>query len=101
MFSSEQMEGNRVYLVMNGPTEFDVIGRLATWDRTADLGRIDVPTLITCGRYDEITPACSETIRAGIPDSRVVVFEESAHVAHLEEGVRYAEVIEDFLTAAG
>src|ERR1700733_10537870 len=24
--SSEQMEGNQVYLTMNGPTEFDVIG---------------------------------------------------------------------------
>jgi len=97
--SSEQMEGNRVYLVMNGPTEFDVIGRLATWDRTPDLGRIDVPTLITCGRYDEITPACAETIHEGIADSRVVVFEESAHVAHLEEGELYAKVVEDFLSA--
>jgi len=93
------MEGNRVYLVMNGPTEFDVIGRLASWDRTPDLGRIDVPTLVTCGRYDEITPACAETIHEGIADSRVVVFEESAHVAHLEEGELYAKLVEDFLAA--
>ena len=57
-----------------------------------------MPTLITCGRYDEITPPCSETIRDGIPDSRMVVFEQSAHVAHLEEGERYAAVVEDFLT---
>ena len=95
--SSDQMEGNQVYLTMNGPTEFDVIGRLRTWDRTPDLGRIDVPTLITCGRYDEITPACSETIAEGIPDARVVVFEESAHVAHLEEAEAYAGTVEEFL----
>ena len=31
----------------------------------------------------------------------MVVFEESAHVAHLEEGERYAEVVEDFLAATG
>ena len=97
--SSDQMEGNQVYATMNGPTEFDVIGRLRTWDRTPDLGRIDVPTLITCGRYDEITPDCSEAIAEGIPDARVVVFEESAHVAHLEEGELYAKVVEDFLAA--
>ena len=54
--SSEQMDGNQVYLTMNGPTEFDVIGRLREWDRTADLHRIRVPTLVTCGRYDEIAP---------------------------------------------
>jgi proline-specific peptidase len=95
--SSNQMEGNQVYLTMNGPTEFDVIGRLRTWDRTADLHRIDVPTLVTCGRYDEITPACSETIAAGIPDARMVVFEKSAHVAHLEEPEAYAATVEEFL----
>jgi proline-specific peptidase len=95
--SSDQMEGNQVYVTMNGPTEFDVIGRLRTWDRTPDLARIDVPTLVTCGRYDEITPACSETIAEGIPDARVVVFEESAHVAHLEEAEAYAGTVEEFL----
>jgi proline iminopeptidase len=96
--SSEQMDGNQVYLTMNGPTEFDVIGRLREWDRTADLGRIDVPTLVTCGRYDEITPSCSETITRGIPDARMHVFEQSAHCAHLEEPDDYARIVEAFLS---
>jgi proline-specific peptidase len=97
--SSEQMEGNQVYATMNGPTEFDVIGSLRTWDRTPDIQRIDVPTLVTCGRYDEITPACSETIAEGIPNARMVIFEESAHVAHLEEPEAYASTVEEFLTS--
>jgi proline-specific peptidase len=91
------LEGNAVYQTMNGPTEFDVIGPLRTWDRTADLGRIDVPTLITVGRYDEIPPSCAETMRAGIPDARVVVFEQSGHVAHLEEPEAYLAAMRDFL----
>jgi proline-specific peptidase len=95
--SSAQMDGNQVYLTMNGPTEFDVIGRLREWDRTADLGRIDVPTLVTCGRHDEITPSCSETITRGIPDARMHVFEQSAHCAHLEEPDDYARIVEAFL----
>ena len=92
------MDGNQVYLTMNGPTEFDVIGLLREWDRTADLGRIGVPTLVTCGRYDEITPSCSETITRGIPDARMHVFEESAHCAHLEEADDYARIVEAFLS---
>ncbi|MDX6550848.1 MAG: L-proline amide hydrolase, partial [Gaiellales bacterium] len=88
--SAEQMDGNQTYLTMNGPTEFDVIGLLREWDRTADLAKITVPTLITCGRYDEITPACSQTILDGLPNARLEIFEHSAHVAHLEEGERYA-----------
>jgi proline-specific peptidase len=97
--SSQQMEANQVYLTMNGPTEFDVIGTLQTWDRTADLGRIRVPTLVTCGRYDEIPPACAETIASGIPGARLRVFEQSAHVAHLEEPEAYAACVEEFLAA--
>lgn len=86
-----------VYLTMNGPTEFDVIGRLRTWDRTADLNRITVPTLITCGRHDELTPARSRTILDGVGDGRMEIFEASAHVAHLEEESRYVDVLEGLL----
>ena len=100
MRRGEKTASTRPYQVMNGPTEFDVIGRLAAWDRTADLGKIDVPTLITVGRYDEITPACAETMRLGIRNSRVVLFENSAHLAHLEEGDRFAQVVEEFLSAS-
>ena len=98
--TAEEIDGNQVYLTMNGPTEFDVIGEaLRAWDRTADLERILVPTLVTCGRHDEITPACSETIAAGIPGARMVVFEHSAHLAHEEEPERYADVVEEFLAS--
>jgi proline-specific peptidase len=98
--TAEELDGNQVYLTMNGPTEFDVIGAaLRNWDRTADLGRIARPTLVTCGRYDEITPACSETLVAGIPDARMAVFEQSAHVAHLEETPAYTAEIVAFLDA--
>jgi proline-specific peptidase len=96
--TARELDGNQVYLTMNGPTEFDVIGPLRTWDRTSDLERIAAPTLVTCGRYDEITPACAETIAHGVPDSRMVVFEESAHCAHLEEPDLYARVAEEFLS---
>jgi proline-specific peptidase len=95
--TSEALETNQVYHTLNGPTEFDVTGPLRTWDRSADLGRIDVPTLITCGRYDEITPACAETIRAGVAGAELVIFEHSAHIAHLEELELYTATVDGFL----
>ncbi len=91
--------GHRVYNTMNGPNEFTVVGNLKAWDRIGRLGEITVPTLITVGRYDEITPACAETIHRGIANSRVAVFEHSAHCAHLEETQAYLAVVEDFLTS--
>ncbi|MCC7411793.1 MAG: proline iminopeptidase-family hydrolase [Gammaproteobacteria bacterium] len=94
------LDGNPVYETMNGPNEFTVIGNLKDWDRTARLGEIDVPTLITVGRHDEITPACARTLHAGIRSSQLVVFEHSAHMAHLEEPQRYRQVLERFLRHA-
>ena len=98
--SAAELDGNQVYLTMNGPTEFDVIGSLRDWNRTADLGRIRARTLVTCGRYDEITPGCSQTIADGIEGARVVVFERSAHCAHEEEPELYVGVVEEFLASA-
>jgi len=95
--SIDTLTGNIVYETMNGPNEFIVIGNLKKWDRTDRLGEISVPTLITVGRYDELTPACAETLRRGILNSRMVIFEESAHLAHLEEPDKYRQVVTDFL----
>jgi proline-specific peptidase len=99
VLTADELDGNQVYLTMNGPNEFTLVGTLKDWDRQADLARITQRTLITCGRYDEITPACSATILDGIPDGQMVVFEESAHCAHLEERELYTATVEEFLEA--
>ena len=91
------LDGNQVYEVMNGPNEFTVIGTLKDWDRTASLPTFNLPTLVTVGRYDEITPACAETLHRGIPDSQLHLFENSAHLAHVEEPEEYLAVVRDFL----
>ncbi|HEY7034834.1 MAG TPA: proline iminopeptidase-family hydrolase [Thermomicrobiales bacterium] len=88
------------YQTMWGPNEFTCTGNLRGWDRTGRLGEIRVPTLITCGRYDEVVPSCSETMRRGIPGAELVVFEESAHMVHFEEPERYFAVLRDFLRRA-
>ena len=93
------MEDNQVYRTMAGPNDIIIDGVLRGWDRSHDLGHIRVPTLVTCGRYDEITPACAETIAAGIPDSRLVVFENSGHLVHIDEADLYAETVNAFLAA--
>ena len=97
MRSLENLDGNIVYETMNGPTEFTVIGNMKDWNRIEKLGEIVSPTLITCGRYDELTPACSRTLRQGIMNSRMHVFERSAHMAHLEEAESYLQILSEFL----
>jgi proline-specific peptidase len=86
-----------VYVPMWGPSEFAFDGNLADWDRVDRLHEIRVPTLITVGRHDELTPACSEQIHERIPDSRLVVFEDGSHMTFWEETDRYLHVVDDFL----
>jgi proline-specific peptidase len=94
--SVRNLDGNPVYATMNGPNEFIVTGHLRDWDRTDRLHEITVPTLITAGRHDEIVPSCAETMHGRIAGSRLVVFEHSAHMAHVEETDAYLRVVADF-----
>lgn len=95
--SARNLEDNPVYLTMNGPNEFIVTGRLEHWERRERLHEITAPTLITVGRHDEVTPACAETLNRGIVGSRLVLFEDSSHSAHLEEQDAYLELLGRFL----
>jgi len=87
------------YQTMWGINEFTVTGNLKTWDRTARLGEINVPTLITCGRYDETTPGCAETLHRGIRGSQLNIFEQSAHMTFLEQPEEFNAVVGRFLAA--
>lgn len=87
----------QVYQTMNGPSEFHVIGNLKNWDIVARLPEIRVPTLVTSGRHDEATPLIAETVHQGIRGSEWVIFEDSSHMAHVEEADRYMEVLDEFL----
>lgn len=86
-----------VYNTMWGPSEAHPTGVLAGWDVTPRLGEIRVPALVLCGRYDEATPHQAETIVAALPDAELVVFEESAHLAPVEETERYLATVRSFL----
>ena len=95
-YSFEHLSGP-VYFTMNGPNEFTIIGTIKDWDVTDQLPRIHIPTLVTVGRYDEVTPRVAESIHRGIKGSKLVRFEKSAHLAMWEERSHYIEVLRDFL----
>jgi proline-specific peptidase len=91
------MANPEVCNTMFGPSEFHATGTLKDWDIRDRLGEIELPTLITSGRYDAATPAIAETVHRGIAESEWVIFEQSSHAAHLEEDEEYRRVIDDFM----
>ena len=73
-----------VYQTMNGPSEFHVIGPLKDFDVTAELGSIEVPTLLFCGEFDEVTPATVAQAHDAIPGSQFVVLPGCSHMGQAE-----------------
>lgn len=89
-----------VYHTMNGPSEFHVVGTLKSWNITAQLEQIDVPTLVISGKYDEATPRAVQPYVEHIPGARWELFEHSSHMPHVEETGRCMAVIDRFLVEA-
>jgi pimeloyl-ACP methyl ester carboxylesterase len=60
-----------------------IIGRA---DHRAMLAHLDLPTLVLCGRTDEVTPlALSQEAAALIPGAKLVVLEKAGHWTPLEQ----------------
>lgn len=93
--------GSGPYLTMWGPSEFGpVTGNLDGWDIGDRLGEITVPTLLTVGRHDEMWPSHMQEMQAAIAGSELVIFEESSHMAFVEEREAYMAVMNRFLEHA-
>ena len=86
-----------VYNSMWGPSEFHATGPLKDYDRTSRLDELELPVLLTAGRYDEATPETTEWYQSLILGSELIIFENSAHTTMLDEAERYVEVIRAFL----
>jgi L-proline amide hydrolase len=86
-----------VYMTMNGPSEFHVVGTLKAWSIIDRLDRVRAPTLLISGRYDEATPAVVQPYADRIKDVCWEIFENSSHMPHVEETERCLKVVGGFL----
>jgi proline iminopeptidase len=92
-----QVTNDDIYKSLWGNSELYVTGSLANYDITSRLNEINVPTLLTCGRYDEASPETTGYFQSLILNSEIKVFEKSAHLPHLEEEVEYKFMVGSFL----
>ena len=73
------------YHVMNGPSQFHVIGSIRDWEAESRLHRILAPALVISGRQDEATPKLQAAQVRGIGESHQVIPESSSHMPFWEE----------------
>jgi len=71
------------------------------YDVRDQLRTLNIPTLITVGRHDWITPvAASEELYGLLPDSELVIFEESGHSPQKEQKEEWLAAVRRFLDRA-
>ena len=68
------------------------------WDRSAELADIAVPTLLVYGEDDTLTsPDVGRHMAEQIPDSRLVVIENSGHLTNIEQPEAFNRAVLAFL----
>jgi proline iminopeptidase len=88
-----------IYHLLQGPSELGVTGTLSDWDRTADLGRIKLPTLVIGGTHDTMDPAHLEWMAGQLPHGRYHHCADGSHFAFVDDQESYFAALTQFLTA--
>jgi proline iminopeptidase len=86
-----------LYVLMQGPSELGASGKLVDWDRTSDLGRIAVPTLVIGATHDTMDPTHMEMIASRIPKGRFLLCPNGSHMAMYDDQQTYFEGLIGFI----
>ena len=93
----------RIYLQRLSELDPEVVYRdyaaCNAWDRTAQLGKITLPTLVICGDADRMTPVeQSLDLQRRIKTARLVIVPGAGHMVMLEQPDLVAGAVHRFMT---
>jgi proline iminopeptidase len=86
-----------VYVLMQGPSEFKVGGRLLTWDIKNQLKNITVPTLAIGAKYDTMDPKAMEDISKSVVKGRFLYCPNGSHLCFWDDQKNYFTGVNQFI----
>ena len=88
-----------IYVSMQGPSELGISAdaKLAAWERTDDLPRIDVPALVIGAQHDTMDPDYMAMMASRLPQGRYLHCPEGSHLAMYDDQAVYFAGLIDFL----
>jgi proline iminopeptidase len=86
-----------IYVPMQGPSELGASGKLGQWDRTGDLGRISVPTLVIGARHDTMDPNHMQMVAGAVQHGRFLYCPDGSHLAMYDDQERYVRGLVAFI----
>lgn len=86
-----------IYVMMQGPSEFKVGGRLLKWDRKADLPKITVPTLTVGAKYDTMDPAHMEWMSKQVKNGKYLYCPNGSHLCMWDDQKIFMDGVIQFI----
>jgi proline iminopeptidase len=86
-----------IYVPMQGPSELGAAGMLASWDRSGDLGRITVPTLVIGAEHDTMDPAHMRWMSGQLPQGTHLHCPDGSHMCMYDDQQVYVRGLIEFL----
>ncbi len=86
-----------IYVPMQGPSELGASGKLLHWDRTSDLSKISVPTLVIGARHDTMDPGYMEMMATRLQHGTYLFCPAGSHMAMYDDQVTYFGGMVDFI----
>ena len=87
-----------IYVPIQGPSELGAGGVLLDWDRTGDLSRIQVPTLVIGAEHDTMDPAHMRWMSEELPRGSYLHCPDGSHMAMWDDEERYFDGLLRFIT---
>jgi proline iminopeptidase len=78
-----------IYIPLQGPSELGASGELEHWDRSADLGKITVPTLTIGAQYDTMDPEHMRWMAGQVQHGRYLACPGGSHMAMYDSQAAY------------
>jgi proline iminopeptidase len=86
-----------IYIPLQGPSELGASGKLVNWDRTADLGKITVATLVIGAEHDTMDPKFMEKMASSVKKGRYLYCPKGSHMAMYDDQETYVRGVLKFL----
>ena len=88
---------NSLYVIMQGPSEFGIAGKLKNWDRSNDLSKLHMPTLVIGAQYDTMDPKYMEWMSKQMPKGKYLYCENGSHMCMYDDQATYMKGLITFL----
>lgn len=88
-----------IYVIMQGPSEFGVSGRLENWDRKEDLKGIAVPTLVIGAQHDTMDPEHMQWMSKQVQHGSYLYCPNGSHMCMYDDQDTYLNGLIKFIKA--